>query len=284
MCLVHPVGGDIQAYRALVSALDPGPTVCLIADPALRHTDSARVGSGPAHLDSGPGLPAPGDTAPDDTTLDDTEPSNTKPGDTDRPAWTLTERARRYHAALQARFPHGTWRWRLAGWSFGAWVAQAMAAEAEAAGRPADALYLLDPPPPDAGPRLGGYDEGQLQEVFARELNQNASGDPLGEGPQAYAKRLAQCCRTNLTSMRDHRPPRLTRTPSTLWLAARSVSGLPAPEPPEAQLGAWRTRLPEPAEGHVVDTTHYGLVQPPYVKDVADAINAATSRQSPAAD
>ncbi|WSI35852.1 amino acid adenylation domain-containing protein [Streptomyces sp. NBC_01341] len=36
LCLVHPVGGDIQAYRSLVAALGPEPTVCLIADPALR--------------------------------------------------------------------------------------------------------------------------------------------------------------------------------------------------------------------------------------------------------
>lgn len=36
LCLVHPVGGDIQAYRTLVSALDPRLTVCLVADPALR--------------------------------------------------------------------------------------------------------------------------------------------------------------------------------------------------------------------------------------------------------
>ncbi|MDV9170376.1 amino acid adenylation domain-containing protein [Streptomyces sp. W16] len=36
LCLVHPVGGDIQAYRPLVAALPAGPTVCLIADPKLR--------------------------------------------------------------------------------------------------------------------------------------------------------------------------------------------------------------------------------------------------------
>ncbi|MFE9449970.1 amino acid adenylation domain-containing protein [Streptomyces sp. NPDC006739] len=36
LCLVHPVGGDIQAYRPLVSALPGDLTVCLIADPALR--------------------------------------------------------------------------------------------------------------------------------------------------------------------------------------------------------------------------------------------------------
>ncbi|AZM64362.1 hypothetical protein DMA10_29845 [Streptomyces sp. WAC 01420] len=36
VCLVHPVGGDIQAYRPLVSALPGELTVCLVPDPALR--------------------------------------------------------------------------------------------------------------------------------------------------------------------------------------------------------------------------------------------------------
>ncbi|MEV5791439.1 amino acid adenylation domain-containing protein [Streptomyces sp. NPDC052192] len=40
LCLVHPVGGDIQAYRALVSALPDRLTVCLIADPALSAPDA----------------------------------------------------------------------------------------------------------------------------------------------------------------------------------------------------------------------------------------------------
>lgn len=35
LCLVHPVGGDIQAYRPLVSSLGADLTICLIADPAL---------------------------------------------------------------------------------------------------------------------------------------------------------------------------------------------------------------------------------------------------------
>lgn len=37
LCLVHPVGGDIQAYRPLVSQLAGDLTICLIADPALSH-------------------------------------------------------------------------------------------------------------------------------------------------------------------------------------------------------------------------------------------------------
>ncbi|MET9480179.1 amino acid adenylation domain-containing protein [Streptomyces sp. NPDC006638] len=252
LCLVHPVGGDIQAYRALVSALEPGLTVCLIADPALLHPEL--------------------------------------------PAWSVTERAARYHAALEARFPHGEWRWRLAGWSFGAWVALSMAAEAEAAGRPAAELYLLDPPSPGAGPALAAYDEEEIRAVFAHELAQadgrgpaggDGAGDSSGTGEDggrstasreatAYAERLAHRCRANLATMRDHEPPRLTRTPSALWLASESVPGLPSPESPESQARAWRAYLPDPSRWECVESTHYDLVKPPHVKHVAEAVNSAS--------
>ncbi len=232
LCLVHPVGGDIQAYRALVSALDPRFTVCLIADPALR-------------------LP-------------------------DLPAWSLAERARRYHAALQARFPHTDWRRQLAGWSFGAWVAQAMAAEAEAAGHPAAALHLLDPPPPDAAPHFRAYDETQLEAVFAHELGQGDTGAPASREAQAYAERLARCCRANIAGMAHHDVPRLSGTPTRLWLANRPVESLPNLGSPEARQRKWRDHLPDLRGWQSVDTTHYGIVRPPYVQAVADAVHTAT--------
>ncbi|MEV5595500.1 amino acid adenylation domain-containing protein [Streptomyces sp. NPDC052496] len=230
LCLVHPVGGDIQAYRALVSALDPRFTVCLIADPALRRPDL--------------------------------------------PAWTLTERARHYHAALQARFPHTAWRRQLAGWSFGAWVAQAMAAEAEAAGHPAAALHLLDPPPPDAAPHFRAYDETQLEAVFTHELGQGGTGAPASREAQAYAERLARCCRANVAAMARHEVPRLAGTPSRLWLAHQPVDGLPDLGSPESHQLKWRAHLPELRDWQSLDTTHYGIVRPPYVQAVADAVNA----------
>ncbi|MEV0440450.1 amino acid adenylation domain-containing protein [Streptomyces spectabilis] len=236
VCLVHPVGGDIQAYRALVSALDPRFTVCLIADPALRAAEP--------------------------------------------PGWSLTERARRYHAALQARFPHGTWRWRLAGWSFGAWVAQAMAAEAEAAGRPAAGLYLLDPPPPDAGPHFRAYDDTRLEAVFAHELNQGEG--TASAGATAYAERLARCCRANIAGMAEHEPPALAATPSWLWLATRPVAGLPALGAPDRQERLWRERLAALQECRPLDTTHYDIVRAPRVRAVADTVNA-TSAPAPGA-
>ncbi|MFD5828643.1 amino acid adenylation domain-containing protein, partial [Lentzea sp. NPDC060358] len=134
VCLVHPVGGDVHAYRPLVEALDPALGVCVIADPALS-------------------LPEP-------------------------PGWSVEERARRYYAALRATLPGRTWQ--LAGWSFGAWVATGMAAEAEAAGQPVRALHLLDPPPPGAS--AADYSDAQLEAVFERELG--ASGGTAGEHAQ----------------------------------------------------------------------------------------------------
>ncbi|MFB6392421.1 amino acid adenylation domain-containing protein [Polymorphospora sp. 2-325] len=229
LCLVHPVGGDIQAYRSLVSELDPGLTVCLVADPALEHAD--------------------------------------------QPAWSLTERAAHYHSALEARFPRDEWRWRLAGWSFGAWVALAMAARAEAEGQPADEVYLLDPPPPDAGPTFRAYDDERLEALFAHEL-----GAVSGAGPAAtaYVDGLARCCRANLASMADHTPPRLAATPARLWLAGRPTAGLPVLGAPDEQARRWRAHLPTLASWHRVDTTHYGIVEPETARTVAGIINEAT--------
>ncbi|MGV9933740.1 amino acid adenylation domain-containing protein [Streptomyces olivaceoviridis] len=229
LCLVHPVGGDIQAYRPLVSALPPGLTVCLIPDPALR--------------------------------------------DPDRPAWSVDERAAHYLAAVRAAFPPTAHRLRLAGWSFGAWTALSMAALAEADGDPVPGLYLLDPPPPDAGPRLAAYDERQVEAVFARELAGNRAG-PLTERGRGHAERLAHCCRANLAAMAGHRPPRLTRTPAVLWLAGRPVPDAHALAPEPAAAARWRGHLPPSARVLRVDTDHYGLVAPPRAAGIASVIGA----------
>ncbi|MGW5714910.1 AMP-binding protein [Amycolatopsis sp. NPDC003865] len=213
VCLVHPVGGDVHAYRPLVEALPAGLGVCVIADPALSR-------------------PEP-------------------------PGWSIADRARRYHAALENRFP-GREK-QLAGWSFGAWVAAGMAAEAERAGQPVRALHLLDPPPPGAS--AADYSDAQLETVFERELG--ASGGTAGE----HARKLARATRANLRSMAGHRLPRLTSTPSHVWLAAEPEPGLPV-----ADRGGWRPLLPEPSHWHELPATHYGIVRAPHVTAVAAAI------------
>ncbi|MEV6561611.1 amino acid adenylation domain-containing protein [Nocardia sp. NPDC051756] len=226
VCLVHPVGGDIQAYRALVSALAPQLTVCLIADPALRQATA--------------------------------------------PSWTLSERAHHYYDALRTRFPAEEWRWQLAGWSFGAWVAIGMAAEAEAAGGPAQGLHLIDPPPPGASALVRAYDQARLDDVFAQELDHAGAA-----AATAYAERLARCCRANLNSMVEHRLPRLAHTPSELWLAEQSGADGPTSA---AQQQDWPEHLGAEPRWHRLDTTHYGIVRPPHAPVIAEAINEAATR------
>ncbi|MCH5671083.1 non-ribosomal peptide synthetase [Streptomyces gilvus] len=237
LCLIHPVGGDIQAYRPLVAALGPAPTVCLIADPALR--------------------------------------------DAGMPAWSLAERAQYYDAALSEHFGGGDdRRLHLAGWSYGARVAMEMAALAEAAGRPPEALHLLDPPPPQAEALVSAYDETHLERVFAAELGAGASSLPP-ESPtahaQAYAERLARCCRANLRSLGEHRVRPLVSVPTSLWLAAHPTAGMPTPAAPQETERQWNTCLPPSAVHRYLPTDHYGIVAAPHVDTVAETIRATLS-------
>ncbi|MEU6394493.1 amino acid adenylation domain-containing protein [Streptomyces sp. NPDC046939] len=230
LCLIHPVGGDIQAYRSLAAALGPVPTVCLIADPALR-----------------------------DSTL---------------PAWTLTERARHYDAALRARFGSPDHRIHLAGWSYGARVAMEMAALAESAGQRVETLHLLDPPPPRADALVAAYDETHLEKVFAAELG-TAASPVSAEHAQAYADRLARCCRANLRSLGEHQVRPLASVPTFLWLAELPTAGMPAPGDPGETDRQWSACLPSTAVRRTLPTDHYGIVAPPHVNAVAETITAA---------
>ncbi|MFE4964309.1 amino acid adenylation domain-containing protein [Streptomyces sp. NPDC056660] len=229
LCLVHPVGGDIQAYRSLVAALGPAPTVCLIADPALR--------------------------------------------DAAMPAWSLAERARHYDTELRDRFGGSGHRLHLAGWSYGARVAMEMAGLAESAGRPLEALHLLDPPPPQADALVAAYDETHLEKVFAAELGTGVSSMSAEHG-QAYAERLARCCRANLRSLGEHRVRPLAFVPTFLWLAGQPTAGMPAPGDPRETDRQWSACLPPTAVRRSLPTDHYGIVAAPHVHRVAETIKA----------
>ncbi|MCX4461412.1 amino acid adenylation domain-containing protein [Streptomyces sp. NBC_01728] len=230
LCLVHPVGGDVQVYRTLVASLGPAPTVCLIADPALR--------------------------------------------DPTAPQWSLAERARHYDAVLRSRFGGPDSHLRLAGWSFGARVAMEMAGLAEAAGQPVDALYLLDPPPPEAGALISAYDETHLEAVFAAELGSGDQAASRAHG-RAYAERLAHCCRANLRSLAGHRVRPLTSTPTLVWWAEQPSPGLPAPVDPQETARQWDACLPPASSRRWLPTGHYGIVAPPHVHTVAEAMRTA---------
>ncbi|QXH54364.1 non-ribosomal peptide synthetase [Pseudomonas maumuensis] len=224
--LIHPVGGDVQAYRELATALHPDLCVRVIADPVL----------------SQPVLPN----------------------------LSLQARAQLYLDAIQAELPAGA-RWSLLGWSFGAWVAQALCALAVEAGRETPTLYLVDPPAPDAGTELQQIDEAQIQQVFEREF---ALRNGEADGAR-YLERLVTCCRNNLASMLGHVPPMLADTPGRLFIATRpNPYGIGSGWQAQDLRQAWQALLPGLSDWAALDTDHYGIVAGPWARQIAEAINA----------
>jgi hypothetical protein len=76
--------------------------------------------------------------------------------------------------------------------------------------------------------------------------------------------------------MAAYSPPALAVTSARLWLATRPTKGLPPAEPPSAQAQRWQLHLPGLAGWQILDTTHDGVVRPPHVQAVAEAISAAS--------
>ncbi|MGN8120129.1 amino acid adenylation domain-containing protein [Pseudomonas sp. 22082] len=229
--LIHPVGGDVQAYRELVSALPAELGVCVIADPALR-------------------LPQ-------------------------LPNISVEERARWYLAAIKEHLPHGS-TWRLAGWSFGAWVAQALCHQAQVDGFRQPLLYLIDPPAPDAGAQLAGIDEQTIEQVFQREFAQRwpeVEGQGMAEERQAYLQRLTVCCRNNMTSMLDFQPPALATTAVRLFIAGHANPyGLGNDWNPDDLQRNWQALLPQLRSWQTLDTDHYGIVAGRWARLLAEVI------------
>ncbi|QGL59663.1 amino acid adenylation domain-containing protein [Pseudomonas coronafaciens pv. oryzae str. 1_6] len=230
--LIHPVGGDVQAYREMVAALHPDLGVWVIADPALR-------------------LP-------------------------ELPNISLVERARLYLQALQAHCPQGS-VWRLAGWSFGAWVAQAMCSLVPTDHRQ-PLLYLIDPPAPDAGLELAQIDEDQIQQVFKREFSARRPDVPtagLVNDTSRYLHSLTVCCRNNMASMVEYRPAQLPDTKARLFIATRpNPYGIGTAWQLADLRRAWQQLLPHSLSWQPLDTDHYGIVAAPWAHVMAEMINS----------
>jgi len=229
--LIHPVGGDVQAYRELVSALPADLGVCVIADPALRVPQLADI--------------------------------------------SIVERARLYLEAIKAHLPDGC-AWRLAGWSFGAWVAQALCHQARADGFRQPLLYLIDPPAPDAGAELADIDEQTIEQVFQREFAQrwpDGEGQTMSEERQAYLQRLTVCCRNNMSSMVDFVPPALTVTPVRMFIAGHANPyGLGNAWHMDDLQRRWQALLPQLQSWQRLDTDHYGIVAGRWARLLAEVI------------
>ncbi|UZE26698.1 hybrid non-ribosomal peptide synthetase/type I polyketide synthase [Pseudomonas asplenii] len=232
LCLVHPVGGDVQAYRELAAALPETLGVCVIADPLLQH----------------PQLPTV----------------------------TIEQRAAHYLQALQTRLPHQSCQWRLAGWSFGAWVAQAMCAQAYQAGLPQPLLYLIDPPAPDAGAELARMDARDIEQVFQREFSQRwpqAAEQGLSGEMQVYLQRLTTCCQHNMASMGAFTPAVLPGTCTRLFVARQANPyGVGRNWQMDQLKAAWQTLLPQLLDWQTLDTDHYGIVAGYWARLIGETI------------
>ncbi|MET1077652.1 MAG: amino acid adenylation domain-containing protein [Pseudomonas sp.] len=237
VCLLHPVGGDVQAYRALASALPPHVRLCVIADPGLAN----------------PGLPPIG----------------------------LAERAALYLRALERAYPRQAHDWHLVGWSFGAWVAQAMGGVVQAGGQVPPPLYLIDPPAPDAGVALARFADRDIEEVFLRELTQHwpdaASPGARNRIPaelQDYVRRLLQCCRRNIASMADFQLTPLEQGSSHVFVATHALR-----DRAEADLRQhWQALLPPRMGWQRLETDHYGIVEGPWAESIARVIADGAGR------
>ncbi|MEU9454343.1 amino acid adenylation domain-containing protein [Streptomyces sp. NPDC048277] len=247
LCLVHPVGGDVQAYRPLVSALPDDLTVCLIADPGLRD----------------PGLPH---------------------RSIDERAGHYLAAVRRVFPEPERRLRLAGWS--FGAWTALSMAALAEAegrpvtalhlldppppgAGQRLAGYDEEQIRAV------FARELSGVGPNRHTSRLTEEMEQteqggNTTGSRTDPG-RAYAERLARCCRANLAAMAGHRLPRLRRTPTAVWLATRPVEEATlAPEPTAP--GAWDAHLPSPYRLHHVDADHYEIVAEPQVRKIASAL------------
>ena len=175
----------------------------------------------------------------------------------------------------------------LVGWSFGAWVAQEMAVQAQQQGAPLASLTMIDPPEPDCGLRLGHHSDAEIQTAFLHELmpRLGAGGarpldTRIAPELQNHLDRLVQCCALNMEAMRHHAPGDLRDTPTRLYIADRAAEGLLlAPIDATAHLVKWQGLIGLLKEARIVAADHYTIMQEPVIADIMRALRTTAAIQ-----
>ncbi|MES2936897.1 MAG: amino acid adenylation domain-containing protein [Pseudomonadota bacterium] len=238
LCLVHPVGGDVQAYRELVAALDADLRVCVIADPLLADPD----------------LPPPGVH--------------------ERAARYLRALERRFPRE-QFRWQLAGWSFGAAvACAMGALAEEqgAPVAQLHLIDPPPPASAVPLPAMSDA--QL----EAVFRRELLAQRRPDGTGVNDTAGSQDYARRLAQCCKRNMASLAQFQPARLARTAVHVFVATRpDADALVVPLSPATARTAWRALLPNMVGWHPLDADHYGIMKGASARLMAETISRNTA-------
>ncbi|MEP5761234.1 MAG: AMP-binding protein [Litoreibacter sp.] len=188
---------------------------------------------------------------------------------------TVPDQAQSYLAALGKKLDLGSVKVDLFGWSYGGWLVQEMAVQAERAETPFHHVAMIDPPDPECGSRIGGIDHADIQSALLFESALRLStknilgqtvGAPISPDPQNQPNRLVTCCALNIDAMRTHQPAPLLRTPASVFVAKWAAEGLLVePVGAQDQLDRWHTLLYAISHSQSVDADHYSIIRSPAI-------------------
>jgi thioesterase domain-containing protein/acyl carrier protein len=194
----------------------------------------------------------------------------------------LPQRAARYLDALDQTPNATTKNLTLAGWSFGAWVAQEMAVQSQKRANPVRRLTMIDPPEPDAGSRLAAYTTDEIEAALLHDLLPQLAPHAGSHRPldskitpelQSYLDRIVRCCEWNMEAMRRHRPRPLADTTVRIFIAEHTAQGLLVDPIDVAAHGAkWRALIDGPNQTEAMQADHYSIMDMPAVQQIASGL------------
>jgi amino acid adenylation domain-containing protein len=88
---------------------------------------------------------------------------------------------------------------------------------------------------------------------------------------QVHLDNLVRCCQLNMAAMQAHSPGRLSKTKVHLFVANKAADGLLVnPIQPQDHVQKWKERLTNLTHGEVLEADHYSIMQSPNNEQIID--------------